>query len=143
MPRFAVFVKGDTKPGQMPSEEALDEMGRFNEELVKAGVMLAGDGLHPSAEGVRIRYSEGGKATVTDGPFAESKELVAGFWILQAKSQDEIIEWLKRAPFRPSPEFEGDPEVEIRQIFELDEFLEGPAIDRARELQKQIDEQRG
>ncbi|HJP67052.1 MAG TPA: YciI family protein, partial [Actinomycetota bacterium] len=101
MPRFMVLVKGDPAADQMPSEEALEAMGKFNEELVKAGVMLAGEGLHPSAKGVRVRFSEGGKTTVIDGPFAESKELVAGYWIWQNRDLDEAIEWVKRAPFEP------------------------------------------
>ena len=99
----------------MPSEKLLTEMGKFNEELVKAGVMLAGDGLHPSSKGKRVRFS-GADRTVIDGPFAETKELVAGFWLWQVKSMDEAVEWLKRAPFG------GGTEVEIRQIFEAQDF---------------------
>ncbi len=115
--RFMVLVKGDknTEAGVMPKEHELAEMGKFNEELVKAGVMLAGDGLHPSSKGARVRFS-GKKRTVIDGPFAEAKELVAGFWIWQVKSKDEAIEWLKRAPF------DGGTEIEIRQIFEAEDF---------------------
>ena len=138
MPRFMIFVKGDPEPGQMPSEEILAAMGKYNEELAKAGVVLDLNGLHPSAEGARVRFS-GGKRTVIDGPFAESKELVAGYWVIQAKSLDEAIEWAKRAPMDVgAEEYPGDPELEIRQIFELDEFLESPAIDRARELEKEL-----
>src|SRR4051794_41356368 len=98
--RFIVLVKAnkDSEAGVLPSKEILTEMGKFNEELVKAGVMLAGEGLHPSSRGARVRFS-GGKRTVIDGPFAETKELVAGFWLWQCKSRDEAIEWLKRAPF--------------------------------------------
>jgi hypothetical protein len=112
-----VFVKAnkDYEAGQMPSEKMLAEMGKFNEELVKAGVMLAGDGLKPSSQGKRVRFS-GSKRTVIDGPFAETKELVAGFWIWQVKSVEEAVEWLKRAPFD-----EGE-EVEIRPVFEPDDF---------------------
>lgn len=115
--RFLVMVKGDkrTEAGEMPSRDELAEMGRFNEELVKAGVMLAGEGLQPSSKGARVRF-EGKKRTVIDGPFAESKELIAGFWIWQVKSLDEAIEWLKRAPF------DGGAEIEIRQIFEAEDF---------------------
>jgi hypothetical protein len=98
----------------MPSEQELREMGNFNEELVKAGVMLAGEGLHPSSKGARVRYG-GATPTVTDGPFTEAKELVAGYWVWQVKSKEEAIEWLKRAPFK-------DGEVELRQIFEADDF---------------------
>lgn len=115
--RFIVLVKAnkDSEAGVMPTQEQLTEMGKFNEELVKAGVMLAGEGLHPSSKGTRVRFS-GKKRTVVDGPFAETKELVAGFWIWQVKSREEAIEWLKRAPF-------GDgAEIEIRQIFEAEDF---------------------
>jgi hypothetical protein len=111
-----VIVKADkeSEAGVMPSEKLLTDMGKFNEELVKAGVMLAGEGLHPSSKGVRVKFSEG-KQTVIEGPFAETKELVAGFWLWQVKSLDEAIEWLKKAPF------EGT-EVEIRQVFEAADF---------------------
>lgn len=114
--RFMVIVKAsqESEAGVLPSETLLTEMGKFNEELVKAGVMLAGEGLQPSAKGARVRFN-GAKRTVIDGPFAETKELVAGFWLWQVKSKEEAIEWLKRAPFR-----EG--EVEIRQVFETEDF---------------------
>jgi hypothetical protein len=109
-----------SEAGEMPSEKLLTEMGRFNEELVKAGVMLAGEGLHPSRNGARIRY-EGDKRTVIDGPFAETKELIAGFWLLQCASLEEAVEWLKRAP---NPFEEGASEVEIRRVFEAEDFGE-------------------
>ena len=114
--RFMVIVKADkdTEAGVLPSKELLTEMGMFNEELAKAGVMLAGEGLQPSSKGSRVRFS-GNKRTVVDGPFSETKELIAGFWLWQVKSKEEAIEWLKRAPFR-----EG--EVEIRQVFEAEDF---------------------
>jgi hypothetical protein len=114
--RFMVIVKAnkDSEAGVLPNKKILTDMGKFNEELVKAGVMLAGDGLQPSSKGARIRFS-GGKRTVIDGPFTETKELVAGFWLWQVKSKQEAIEWLKRAPFE-------DTEVEIRQVFEADDF---------------------
>ena len=117
--RFMVMVKAtkDSEAGVMPSEELLSAMGRFNEELVKAGVMLAGEGLRPSSKGVRVRFS-GDKRTVTDGPFSETKELVAGFWLWQLRSLDEAIEWVKRCP-NPMP---GDSEIEIRPLFEADDF---------------------
>ena len=117
--RFMVLVKAnkDSEAGVMPSEQLLTEMGKFNEELVKAGVMLAGEGLQPSSKGVRVKF-DGKKRTVTDGPFAETKELVAGFWMWQVKSMDEAVEWLKRAPF------DGGTEVEIRQVFEAEDFGE-------------------
>ena len=119
--RFMVIVKAnkDSEAGVMPSEELLTEMGNFNEELVKAGVMLAGEGLHPSSKGVRVKFS-GDKRTVIDGPFAETKELVAGFWLWQVKSKEEAIEWAKRCP---NPTNEGG-ELEIRQVFEAEDFGE-------------------
>src|SRR4026208_1201419 len=115
--RFLVLVKAsaESAAGEMPKRSELAEMGKFNEELVKAGVMLAGEGLHPSSKGVRVKF-DGKKRTVTDGPFAETKELVAGFWIWQVKSKEEAIEWLKRAPF------DGGTEVELRQVFESEDF---------------------
>jgi len=118
--RFMVMVKAtkNSEAGLMPKEELLAEMGRFNEELVKAGVMLAGEGLHPSSKGARVKFSRG-KRTVVDGPFAETKELVAGFWLWQCKSLDEAIEWVRRCP-DPMPGEES--EIEIRQIFEAEDF---------------------
>ena len=115
--RFMVIVKAtkDTEAGVLPDEKLLTEMGKFNEELVKAGVMLAGEGLKPSSAGKRITFT-GGKPTITDGPFAETKELVAGFWIWQVRNIEEAVEWLKRSPFGPGAE------VEIRQIFEMEDF---------------------
>ena len=115
--RFMVIVKADknSEAGVMPSREILTAMGKFNEELVKAGVMLAGEGLHPTSKGKRVRFSAG-KHTVIDGPFSETKELIAGFWLWQVRSMDEAIEWLKRSPF------DGGTEIEIRQVFEADDF---------------------
>lgn len=115
--RVMVIVKADknSEAGVMPSRELLTAMGKFNEELVKAGVMLAGEGLHSSSKGKRIRFS-GGKHTVIDGPFTESKELIAGFWLWQVRSMEETIEWLKRSPF------DGGAEIEIRQVFEAEDF---------------------
>ena len=115
--RFMVLVPAskETEAGVLPTEKELAEMGKFNEELVNAGMMLAGEGLHPTSKGARIRFS-GGKTTVTDGPFTESKEMIAGFWLIQAKSKDEAIAWMKRAPFG------GGIELEIRQVFESEEF---------------------
>jgi len=117
--RFMVIVKAnkDSEAGVMPSEQLLTEMGKFNEELVKAGVMLAGEGLHPTSKGARVRFS-GGKRIVIDGPFAETKELLAGFWLWQVKSKEEAIEWVKRCP---NP-YNEDGEVEIRQVFEAEDF---------------------
>jgi len=117
--RFMVLVKADknSEAGVMPSEKLLADMGRYNEELVKAGVLLAGEGLHPSSKGARVKFS-GAKRTVVDGPFPETKDLVCGFWILQVKSREEAIEWVKRCP---NP-MEGETELEIRQVFEADDF---------------------
>jgi hypothetical protein len=119
--RFMVMVKAtkESEAGVMPSQQRLAEMGRYNEELVKAGVLLAGEGLHPSSRGVRVRFS-GKERTVIDGPFAETKELVAGFWLLQVRSKEEAIEWVRRCP---NP-FEGESEIEIREVFEADDFGE-------------------
>ncbi|MBV8156186.1 MAG: YciI family protein [Dyella sp.] len=120
--RFIAMVRATraSEAGEMPSEKLLTEMGRFNEELVKAGVMLAGEGLHPSMRGARIRY-EGDKRTVIDGPFTETKELIAGFWLLQCASLEEAVEWLKRAP---NPFEDGASEVEIRRVFDVEDFGE-------------------
>ena len=117
--RFMVIIKANaaSEAGVMPSERLLTEMGKYNEELVKAGVMLAGEGLHPSSNGARVRFS-GTKRTVIDGPFPETKELIAGFWLIQVKSREEAIEWVKRIP---NPDDE-DTEVEIRQVFEAEDF---------------------
>jgi hypothetical protein len=114
--RFMVIVKADqdSEAGKMPSEKLLADMTTFNEQLANAGVMLAGEGLHPTSKGARVKFS-GGKTTVLDGPFAETKELVAGFWLWKCKSKDEAIDWLKRAPFE-------ETEVEIRQVFEAEDF---------------------
>jgi hypothetical protein len=117
--RFIAMVKGNkiSESGALPDQKILEEMGKFNEELVKAGVLLAAEGLQPSSKGARVRFS-GNKRTVIDGPFSETKELIAGFWILQVKSLDEAIEWIKRSP-NPFPE---DSEIEIRQVYEDDDF---------------------
>ena len=138
--RFMVIVKAnkDSEAGVLPDEKILKAMGKFNEELVKAGVMLAGEGLHPSSKGARVRFS-GGKKTVVDGPFAETKELVAGYWLWQVKSRDEAIEWLKRAPF-------DDTEVEIRQVFEAADFAAsdptGEIRKKEEDLRKRIESRR-
>jgi hypothetical protein len=118
--RFMVMVKAtkDSEAGVLPDEKLLAEMGKYNEELVKAGVLLAGEGLHPSAKGARVRFSDG-KRTVIDGPFTEAKELIAGFWLFQVKSKEEAIEWVKRCP-APFPG--GEAEIEIRQVFEPEDF---------------------
>ena len=115
--RFMVIVKAneDSEKGVMPTQQELTEMGTYNEELVKAGVMLAGEGLLPSSAGARVRFDKDGSSTVVDGPFAETKELIAGFWILEVSSREEVVEWVRKAPFR-------DAEIEIRQVAGADDF---------------------
>lgn len=137
--RFMVMVPAnkDSEAGVLPTEREFAEMGQFNEQLVKAGIMLAGDGLQPTSKGARIRFEEGGKKTVIDGPFTESKELIAGFWIWQVKSRDEAIEWAKRAPFQPGTQ------LEIRQIFEAADFGEAltpELLAREKELRRQSEQ---
>jgi hypothetical protein len=133
--RFMVMVKAtkDSEAGVMPSEELLGAMAKFNEEMVKAGVMLDGNGLQASSKGARVRFS-GDKRTVIDGPFAETKELVAGYWIIQVKSKAEAIEWIKRCP-NAHP---GESEIEIRQLFELEDFGDSDAVEHHRKLGEKI-----
>ena len=133
--RFMVMVKAtkDSEAGVMPSEELLSAMAKFNEEMVKAGVMLDGNGLQPSSKGARVRFS-GTKRTVIDGPFTETKELVAGYWIIQVKSKEEAIEWIKRCP---NPHSE-DCEIEIRQVFELEDFGASAAVEHHREVANEL-----
>ena len=135
--RFMILIKADknSEAGAMPSEKLLAEMGTFNEELVKAGIMLAGEGLHPSSKGARVKFS-GAKRIVTDGPFAETKELIAGFWIWKCTSMQEAIDWVKRCP-NPMPGEE--PEIEIRQVFEAEDF----GAEFTPELRAQEDRLRG
>jgi len=130
--RFMMLVRADkmSESGALPDEKLLAAMGKYNEEMQKAGVLLDLSGLHPSRRGARVRFS-GGKPSVTDGPFAEAKELVAGYWLIQVKSREEAIEWAKRVPF-------VDGEVEIRQVFELNDFPASPAVERAAELGKKL-----
>src|SRR5207247_891640 len=127
-----IIVKADknSESGALPDEKILTEMGNFNEELVKAGVMLAGEGLHPSSKGSRVRF-DGKKRIVTDGPFTETKDLIAGFWLWKVKSKEEAIEWLKRAPF-------DQTEVEIRQVFETEEFASSDPTGKVREQEKRL-----
>jgi hypothetical protein len=137
MPRFMMIVKAtqESEAGVMPAERDFAAMAKYNEELVKAGVMLDGAGLQPSSKGWRIQYT-GGKAAVVDGPFAETKELIAGYWLIQTKTRDEALEWSKRIP---NPAQGGkDCHVEIRQLFELEDFEQTPAIDKHRELQAKL-----
>ena len=138
--RVMVIVKAnkDSEAGVLPSTEILQKMGKFNEELVKAGVMLAGEGLQASSKGKRVKF-EGEKRTVTDGPFAETKELIAGFWLWQVRSMDEAVEWLKRAPF------DGGTEIEIRRVFEAEDFGSNATpeiMERDQKLRRQVAQQK-
>jgi hypothetical protein len=140
--RFMVMVKAtrDSEAGKLPSAALLNDMGRFNEELVKAGVMQAGEGLQPSSKGARVRF-KGSERRVVDGPFAETKELIAGFWLWEVRSMDEAIEWVKRCP---NP-MEGESEIEIRQVFETDDFGENmtPELrEDAERVRKQVEASR-
>jgi hypothetical protein len=130
--RFMMLVKADksSEAGVLPDEKMLSTMGKYNEEMAKAGVLLDLSGLHSSAKGARVRFS-GGKPAVTDGPFTEAKELIAGYWLIQVKSREEAIEWAKRVPFH-------DGEVEVRQVFELTDFPASPAVERAAVLGKKL-----
>jgi hypothetical protein len=127
-----MMVKGDknTEAGVMPTEQMLADMAKYNEEMVKAGVMLAGDGLQPTSKGARVRFSQG-KPTVIDGPFTESKEIIAGYWLIQVKSRQEAIEWARRVPF-------VDGEIEIRQVFELEDFGQSEAIEHHARLRDRL-----
>lgn len=125
--RFMMLLKADknTEAGQMPTEQDLATMGKFNQQMVDAGVLVDGQGLHPSSKGVRVTFP-GGKPKVTDGPFIETKELIAGYWMIDVKSKEEAIEWAKKVPFQMLPTNEGTPEIEIRQVFELEDFPNVP-----------------
>ena len=133
--RFMMLVKADknSEAGILPDEKLLAEMGKYNESLLKAGVLLAGDGLQPTSKGARVKFSAG-KPKVTDGPFTETKELVAGYWVIQVKSKEEAVEWAKRVPFH-----EG--EIEIRQVFELSDFPAGEAVEHHAQLREQLAKQ--
>src|SRR5688500_11376483 len=135
--RFMVLVKADknSEAGELPDKKILAEMGKYNEELAKAGVLLAGEGLHPSSKGARVKFS-GDRRTVVDGPFPETKELIAGFWMFQVKSKEEAIEWVKRCP---NP-MEGESEIEIRQVFEANDFGEAMTPE-LREAERRMAEQ--
>jgi hypothetical protein len=139
--RFMMIVKAskDSEAGVMPSEELISAMGKYNEELMKAGVLLDAAGLQASSKGARVKFS-GGKRTVTDGPFAESKELIAGYWVIQVKSREEAIEWAKRAPAPHGPN--QDTEIELRQYFEMEDFGSSEAVDRAKELGKALEKRK-
>ncbi len=136
--RFMILIKAsaDSEAGVMPSEQLLTEMGRYNEELVKAGILLAGEGLHPSSRGVRVQFA-GKERTVVEGPFAQTTELLAGFWLIQVKSRDEAIQWVKRIPNPDNDEFE----VEIRQVFETEDFAASDPTGELREAEHRLREQ--
>jgi hypothetical protein len=125
--RFMMLLKADknTEAGVLPTEQDLTVMGQYNQQLIDAGVLLDGQGLHPSSKGARVTFP-GGKAKVTDGPFIETKELIAGYWMINVKSKEEAIEWAKKVPFQMLPTNEGTPEIEIRQVFELEDFPNVP-----------------
>ena len=137
--RFMMIVKAnkESEAGIMPDEKLLADMGKYNEELIKAGVLLDGSGLHPSSRGARVRFS-GAKRTVIDGPFPETKDLIAGYWLIQVKSKQEAIDWAKRVPFNADQSPGGEAEIELRQLFELEDFTPGAAIDHHRELEKEL-----
>ena len=139
MPRFMVFVPAneESEAGVLPGEEIIEAMTTYNEELAKAGVLLDLNGLQPTSKGARVKFSNG-KATVIDGPFTEAKELVAGYWLIETKSKDEAIEWVKRAPFGEFSKQGGEVEIQVRQVYELGDLGEGETIDRAREVEKRL-----
>ena len=139
--RFMMIVKAsrDSEAGKMPSPELIDVMMKYNDELMKAGVLVDLAGLQPSSKGARIKFSRG-KRAVIDGPFAETKELIAGYWIIKVKSKEEALEWAKRVP-APHGENE-ESEIEIRQVFELEDFEPSPAVERARELEKELEKKK-
>jgi hypothetical protein len=141
--RFMILVKANkqSEAGAMPDEKILGAMAKYNEELTKAGVLLDLAGLQPSSKGVRIKFS-GGKRTVVDGPFTETKELVAGYWLIQVKSREEAIEWAKRAPFDQQSQTGGDAEIEIRPLFELEDFPPSDAVEHHRDVGKQLEQRK-
>jgi hypothetical protein len=135
--RVMMLIKGDREPGHQPSEGLLAAMGKYNEELSEAGVLMDLTALHPSAEGVRVKFSGGGR-TMMRGPFGEPHEVVAGTWILQVTSMEEAIEWARRLPFEAGGEPDAEGEIEIRQLFDFEEFSGSPAMERIRELEKEL-----
>jgi len=138
--RFMMIVKAnkDSEAGQMPSDEMIATMGKYNEELMKAGVLVDLSGLKPTSQGFRVKFS-GGKRTIVDGPFTETKELIAGYWIINVKSREEAVEWAKKVP---APHQNGEGEVEVRPFFELEDFKPSPAIERARELGEKLEKKK-
>jgi hypothetical protein len=141
--RFMMMIKANkqTEAGQFPAEKAIAVMAKYNEQLVDAGILLEGAGLQASSKGARVRFS-GGKPTVVDGPFAEAKELVAGYWIIQVKSKQEAIEWARRVPFNADLPHGGEGEIEVRQMFDVEDFEPGPAVEQQKELFKRVEQQK-
>jgi hypothetical protein len=141
--RFMMMIKAnkDTEAGVMPAEKTLAAMARYNEELVKAGALLDATGLQPSSKGARVKFS-GGKPTVIDGPFTETKELIAGYWLIQVKSKEEATEWAKRVPFDVDVHMGGEGEIELRQLFEMEDFGSSEAVDHHRRLGDELAKQR-
>ena len=139
MPKFMVIVPGnaESEAGDLPPHDVLDAMTAYNEELAKAGMILDLNGLRPTSDGAKVRFKDG-QATVIDGPFTEAKEIVAGYWLLQARSKEEVLEWVKRAPFKDFTAQGGQVDIEVRPVHELDDFGEGPAVDRARALESKL-----
>ena len=137
--RFMMIVKEnpESEAGQLPTPELIDAMNKYNEELAKAGALLDLSGLHPSSKGFRVRFTADGKRKIIDGPFAETKELIAGYWLIQVKSREEAIEWAKRIPF-VAESSDKEPEVEVRQVFDIEDFPPSDAVDRAKELEKKF-----
>jgi hypothetical protein len=134
--RFMMIVKAskESEAGVMPTDEMIATMSKFNEELLKAGVLVDLSGLQPTSKGFRVKFA-GGKRTIVDGPFTESKELIAGYWVINVKSREEALEWAKKVP---APQEHGEGEIEVRQFFELEDFAPSPAVDQARELEKKM-----
>ena len=141
--RFMMLLRADsrTEAGVLPTEQELATMAKYNEELVKAGVLLDGVGLKPTSQGARVTFS-GDKVKVTDGPFTESKELIAGYWMIQAKSKEEAVEWAKRVPFHMVPQVDGEAQIELRQVYELEDFAQGEALQTHARLREQIAKQK-
>jgi hypothetical protein len=138
--KFMMIVKAnqESEAGAMPDEKVLSAMARYNEDLVRAGVLLDLSGLAPSSQGARVRFSAGGKRSVIDGPFTEARELIAGYWVIQVKSREEALEWAKRIPFEPDPKTGAEPEVELRRLHELEDFTPGPAVEHHRKVGEQL-----
>ena len=141
--RFMMMIKANkqTEAGQLPDEKGLAVMAKYNQQLADAGILLEGSGLQASSKGARVKFS-GGKPTVVDGPFAEAKELIAGYWIIQVKSKQEAIEWARRVPFNTDLPHGGEGEIELRQMFDVEDFEPGPAVEHHKEIFNQVEKQK-